>query len=97
MRYDFRTAKLQRLHDTEAGAEAYPPEVVDRFFEVIGIIRAASDSRDIRAFKSLRLEKLKGKRRTQHSLRLNKQWRLIIEVEKGEPNTIWIVDIEDYH
>jgi len=31
-------------------------------------------------------------------MRLNKQWRLIVEIEKGNPkNTVVIVAIEDYH
>ena len=98
MRYAFRKSDLQRLHDMEDGSEAYPPEVVTRFFTVIGIISAAQDLRDIRANKALRLEKLKGRRNNQHSLRLNNQWRLVIELEKQADGTmIWIIEIADYH
>ena len=48
--------------------------------------------------RSLRFEKLKGDRSHQHSLRLNNQWRLIIEIQKADPkNIIVVLDIEDYH
>jgi toxin HigB-1 len=42
-------------------------------------------------------EKLRG-REGQYSMRLNDQWRLIVELH-GEPprKTVFIVGIEDYH
>jgi proteic killer suppression protein len=49
-------------------------------------------------WKSLRFEKLQGDRAHQHSIRLNDQWRLIIEFDGTSPNKkIVIVGIEDYH
>lgn len=61
-------------------------------------IRAAKDERDFYALKSLRYKKLEGKRSHQHSMRLNDQWRLILEYEGNGPDkTIVIVAIEDYH
>jgi len=74
--------------------------VVDDFFEVMAIIDAAVDERDLYAQKGLRFEKLKGKRgnQGQRSLRLNDQWRLIVTVdEDNEGNYLTIIDIEDYH
>ena len=61
-------------------------------------IRAADDERVFYAMKSLRFEKLKGSRSQQRSMRLNKQFRLIVELE-GEPptKTVVIIGIEDYH
>jgi Txe/YoeB family toxin of Txe-Axe toxin-antitoxin module len=50
------------------------------------------------AQKSLRFEKLKGKRDHQRSMRINDQWRLILEIEGTAPKkTVRIVGIEDYH
>src|SRR5207249_4009525 len=48
-------------------------------------IRAAADERDLYALKSLHFEKLKGKRANQGSVRLNDQWRLILEIIPGQP------------
>jgi proteic killer suppression protein len=61
-------------------------------------IRSATNENDLRALKSLRFEKLKGQRKHEYSLRLNDQYRLIFEIEKGDgPNTIVVKGIEDYH
>ncbi len=62
------------------------------------LIRAAPDDRDFYKFNSLRFEKLKGKRAHQYSMRLNDQWRLILEFE-GEvaDKVVVVVGIEDYH
>jgi toxin HigB-1 len=61
-------------------------------------IRAAHDERDFYAMKSLRFEKLEGDRSSQRSVRLNDQWRLILEFSGEAPaKTLLIVTIEDYH
>ena len=68
------------------------------FFEVMTLIDSAPDERTLYDLKSLHFEKLKGKRKHERSLRLNKQWRLIVEVLKdSEGNYLLIKDIEDYH
>ena len=46
-----------------------------------------TDEQDLRSLKSLRYEKLKGARFGQHSLRLNKQWRLILRPEQNQDGT----------
>ncbi|MCB0024442.1 MAG: type II toxin-antitoxin system RelE/ParE family toxin [Caldilinea sp.] len=47
---------------------------------------------------SLNYEALRGQRSHQHSLRLNKQWRLIVERQTDDDGRLlWIVAIEDYH
>ena len=62
------------------------------------LIRAARDERDFYALKSLHYEKLKGQRSHLRSMRLNDQWRLILELERTPSRTIVVVkDIEDYH
>ena len=61
-------------------------------------IRAAKNKTDFYALKSLHFEKLKGKRKHQYSIRLNNQFRLILEIEEDKQgNTIVVIDIEDYH
>lgn len=59
---------------------------------------AATDERDLYALKSLHFEALKGDRAGQHSVRLNKQFRLILHLEKdGRGNVLIVVEIDDYH
>ena len=62
------------------------------------VIRAAPDERTFYALKSLRFEKLKGPRAHQRSMRLNDQWRLILEIQPSTPgNIVVLIKIEDYH
>lgn len=98
MNLTFRHADQERIA-TEAGhTGGLPPEAVRGFRKVVQGLRAVRDQRDIRAMKSWRLEKLKGERRNQYSIRLNKQWRLILEFRGTAPDTtVWIDGIEDYH
>lgn len=99
MRFQFRKKKLEALYTAAKDAHKYPG-VVDDFFEVMAIIDAAVDERDLYPQKGLRFEKLSGKRgkQGQPSLRLNNQWRLIVTVDEDEQgNYLTIIDIEDYH
>lgn len=72
--------------------------VIKAFRKRMQTIRAAMDERDFYALKSLHFEKLKGDRSHQHSMRLNDQFRLILEYDgTGPDKTVVIVAIEDYH
>ncbi|MEA3377633.1 MAG: type II toxin-antitoxin system RelE/ParE family toxin [Chloroflexota bacterium] len=98
MRFYFADRKLKHLYTDENDAHKYPEGVVDAFFDVMAQIAAARDERDLYAMKGLRYEKLKGKRSHQRSLRLNDQFRLIVEREEDEEGKLFrIVAIEDYH
>jgi proteic killer suppression protein len=98
MRFRFRTKKLEELYTSEKGAQKYPAEVIDAFFEAMETIQAAKDERDLYALKGFHFEKLSGKRKGEHSLRLNKQFRLIVAFEKdAEGKFVLVIDIEDYH
>ena len=98
MRFTFKTRALEQLYTTGKGERKYPSAVVDAFFDVMTSIAAAVDERDLYALKSLHYEKLKGSRAHQHSLRLNRQFRLIVEREQdAEGRFLLLIDIEDYH
>ncbi|NJN86821.1 MAG: plasmid maintenance system killer [Leptolyngbyaceae cyanobacterium SL_7_1] len=99
MRFRFKGKKLEALYTEEKNAHKYP-NVLDDFFEVMATIDAALDERDLYAQKGIRFEKLAGQRgkQGQRSLRLNKQWRLIVTLEEDEEGSyLQIIDIEDYH
>jgi len=98
VRFQFKNKKLEALYNEERDAHKYPPGVVSAFFEVMTIIDSALDERDLYALKGLRYEKLAGERREQHSLRLNRQFRLIVERAQDDDGLyLLIVNIEDYH
>lgn len=98
MNVEFADDELDRLETDLDFNAGFAEAVVEAFRKRIQFIRAATDERDFYAMKSLHFEKLKGKRSHQHSMRLNAQWRLILEIKPAEPkNIIVVVSIEDYH
>jgi len=98
MEIDFADPEMEKLatDPTYIGKHSYAK--INKYRGCIIKIKAAEDRRDLYAQKSLRLEKLKGKREHQHSMRLNDQNRLVVEfikLELGEK--IKIIRMEDYH
>ena len=98
----FADDDLYRLETDPVFTGNQEQPIVKAFRKRMQQIRAAPDERDFYRLKSLRFEKLGGKRRYQHSMRLNDQYRLIVEFVKGNSATqsskvIKIVGIEDYH
>ena len=98
MRVAFADDYLERL-ETDARFDAgNAPVIVKAFRRRMQFIRAAVDERDFYNMRSLHFEKLKGNRSHQYSMRLNDQWRLIMELHGEAPNkTVVVVSIEDYH
>lgn len=98
MEVRFNDDCLDRLEvdpDEDCG---FSEAVVTVFRKRMQMIRAAPDERAFYQLRSLRFEKLKGSRKHQYSMRLNDQWRLILEFEGGAPNkVVVVVAIEDYH
>lgn len=95
---EFDSNDLDRLETDASYSGGFGPEIVRGFRKVMVAIRAAHDERDLYALRGLRFEKLSGQRKHQHSLRINKQWRLIVELRgTGGSKRIGIVGIEDYH
>lgn len=94
----FENGDLEKLETDPAFTAGYSDAVVKAFRKRMQQIRAAEDERTFYALRSLRFEKLKGKRSHQHSVRLNDQYRLILEIEPaGKGNRLRIINIEDYH
>ena len=96
MDVEFGDEGLSRLASDQTQDACYSQGVGKAYRSRINFIRQATDERDFYAMKSLRFEKLKGKRSHQRSMRLNNQWRLVVEIESN-PKRIRIVSIEDYH
>ena len=91
MRLAFKRRQESDLYTQEKGAKKYPPEVVKAFFEVMSIIAAAHDERDLRASRSLHFEKIKGGTQGERSLRLKHQYRLIVTIEEGKQGKCLLV------
>jgi toxin HigB-1 len=98
MRFRHAAKNLQRLDQEPRYNAGLAENLVNAFRMRMQAIRAAANENDPRALKSLCFEKLKGNREHQYSMRLNAQFRLIFETEKGEQgNPIVIHGIEDYY
>lgn len=94
----FKDASLEKLEQDPKYTAGYDGAVVKAFRKRMQLVRAATDERDFSLMRSLNFERLKGKRQHQFSMRLNDQWRLILELETvGTTKMLLIVGIEDYH
>ena len=98
MEVRFRDPCYDQLEVDPHYSGGWPPAVVKAYRSRLNYIRQAQDERDLYAWKSLRMEKLQGSRQHQYSMRLNDQWRLVVEFDGNSPNkALVIVKIEDYH
>ena len=89
---------LERLECDRDFTTGLPQALVRAFRKTMQLIRAAPDERDFYKLKSMHFEKLKGKRKPERSMRLNKPMRLIVEFHgKGPAKTLFVKGIEDYH
>jgi proteic killer suppression protein len=97
--FQFNDKKLEDLYTELKGEKDYPSDVVVNFFEVMAVIAAATDERDFYALKSLHFEKLEGKlgKEGKRSMRITKQWRLIVSLETEETQKIVVIWKLDKH
>ena len=87
-----------RCKDTE---NLFQDEAVPRFRNIervarrkLEMLEAATELNDLRQPPGNRLEVLKGSRKGQHSIRINKQWRICFKWKEGHAQNLEIVD---YH
>ncbi len=98
MEVEFDDDDLDRLETDAHFTAGFAQEVVRAYRKRMQQIRAFRDERDFMALKSLHFEKLKRDREGQHSIRLNLQWRLILEIRGSHPcKVVGIIEIVDYH
>jgi proteic killer suppression protein len=96
IRFDDR--KLERMAMQGNFDGGFDRRLAESYRDVIGFVVRARDERDLYQWKALRFEKLKGKRSHQRSMRLNRQFRLIVEMVPADGgNVVAIKAIEDYH
>ena len=98
MRIRFADAELRRLyHDEDHKPPRMGSDLARTFRKKVAILEAAESELVLRRMSSLNFKKLKGKRRGQHSVRLNDQWRLILTLDEDEDGKVVIViEVVDY-
>lgn len=94
----FKDQSLDRLETDASYSAGFGGAVVKAYRKAMQHIRAATDERTLYARRSFRFEKLSGDREGQFSMRLNDQWRLIVEIRGESPRrVIHLIEIVDYH
>ncbi|MEM9732796.1 MAG: type II toxin-antitoxin system RelE/ParE family toxin [Pseudomonadota bacterium] len=74
--------------------KGFPPDLKRRTVALLLALEAADSIEELRNPSSNRLEKLVGDRSGQHSVRINKQWRICFSwTNEGAQN----VEFVDYH
>lgn len=73
---------------------ALPPDIQRVALRKLAQLHAVTQLAHLAVPTGNRLERLKGGRKDQHSIRINDQWRLCF---RWEPNGPWDVEIVDYH
>jgi proteic killer suppression protein len=89
----FRDRDTERLSRREH-VKRWSPELQRAALRKLRILDAAVDLDDLRVPPGNRLERLKGDRAGQHSIRVNDQWRICFRWKAGDAHDVEIVD---YH
>lgn len=99
MRVEFEDDDLRRLYEEpNFRLSSIGNDLTRAYRKVVGFVATAFDERDLRAMRSLHFEKLEGDRLRQNSLRLNKQWRLIVRLDTTqEGKQVVVIEVVDYH
>jgi proteic killer suppression protein len=88
----FKTEDTERLFQDERVRRWQAIESVAR--RKLNMVHAAARLEDLRVPPGNRLEKLGGDRKSQHSIRVNDQYRVCFEWRNGDA---YDVEIVDYH
>ena len=73
---------------------SFPAELVRTARRKLNLLHGARDIKDLLVPPGNRLEKLKGARKSEYSIRINNQWRICFLFENGNAQN---VTVEDYH
>ncbi|WP_052669029.1 type II toxin-antitoxin system RelE/ParE family toxin [Nitriliruptor alkaliphilus] len=89
----FRDRDTERLAERQR-VEKWSPELSKVALRKLRMLDAAEELTDLRVPPGNRLERLRGDRRGQHSIRINHQWRICF---RWEADNAYDVEIVDYH
>lgn len=89
----FKSREAERIYQGRY-AKRIPRDIQRVAARKLEMIAAATELRSLRVPPSNRLEKLKGDRAGQFSVRINDQWRICFKWKAGDAHDVEIVD---YH
>lgn len=90
----FRDARLQDFFVNDVRSRKVPPDIEARVFRKLQMIDDAATERDLRMPPSNHFEKLRGNLDGFHSIRVNRQWRLVFGWDggRGEAADVYLDD-----
>lgn len=99
MRLEFEDEELRSLaFESGSHTKRWSQDVTRAYRRVINLVSNATSEQDLRHFKGLRLEKLKGKRAGTSSVRINDKYRLILRFRtRSDGRVAVIIEAVDYH
>jgi proteic killer suppression protein len=89
----FRDKQTERVWKREY-SKRLPRDIQERALMKLQQLNAAGDLKDLSIPTSNQLEALKGSRKGEYSIRINKQWRICFRWRDGHASD---VEIADYH
>ncbi|MEQ8712001.1 MAG: type II toxin-antitoxin system RelE/ParE family toxin [Cyclobacteriaceae bacterium] len=101
MKVAFKTKELERLYTIPLneirGKQKFSKEVIKQYQAKVRILTVIERLKDLYQIRSLNFESLSGNRKGQFSIRLNKQFRLIIIEVEDELIGIEIIEISKHY
>lgn len=91
----FADRETERIWNGQV-SRAFPREIQERVRRKLTVLDAAVEIEDLRVPPSNRLERLRGDRAGQWSIRVNNQWRICFEWDE-DSSTASGVELVDYH
>jgi toxin HigB-1 len=89
----FRDKETEKVYSRE-GSRKLPEDIQQVALRKLRMINNAKNQNDLRIPPANNLEKLKGDREGQYSVRINDQWRICFTWKDGDAHG---VEIADYH
>ena len=89
----FKDKEAERIFNRQRSRKL-PNDIQQIALRKLRMINRAMSLNDLRIPPANRLEKLKGNRAGQHSIRINDQWRICFSWQDGDA---YEVEIVDYH
>jgi proteic killer suppression protein len=91
---DFRDGWLRAFIVDDVRSRNIPADLEDRLFRKLQMLDDAATDQDLRVPPSNHFEKLSGKLKGYHSIRVNQKWRLVFrwDGERGEASHVYLDD-----
>jgi toxin HigB-1 len=89
----FNDKETEKVYGRE-GSRKLPEDIQQVALRKLRMINNAKNLNDLRILPANNLEKLRGDREGQHSVRVNDQWRICFKWKDGDAHE---VEITDYH